>query len=152
MMFKDFNKKIQHVLTYVSYDAYLIHQNILVKCSCLDPISKEADYNCKKCFGTGRKVIVKKIKISANEDTKNSNSIGSKNSYTLKKLFILSSINLDENDLVIDGNEVFYIYRILNKKGMEGNKTHYEVSSIKKTIGHDVILKNFRESLERIKK
>ena len=65
--------------------------------------------------------------------------------------FVDKKYSLGNNDIIIDGDEILYVYRTYRMKAFNGEHTHDEGQAIPKRNDHEKILKNFKKIIEKHK-
>lgn len=147
-----FHKMIEKVIDECSYRMYQIIPDINIQCTCVDHASKQADPECPKCLGTGFKIVIKIIYGAANDEMKGSTSLGLESSRVIKEYFISKRFQVHPDDMFIDGDDLYYVFRIEKLKGLKGTYTHNEVTCVKRTNDSKKALNNFYKILENHKK
>lgn len=148
----EFNKCIQDTIDRCSYDFYVVHTNLAIDCVCTKQATGQPDAACKKCLGTGHKIVIRKTRGASNNELKGTATLGVMSSRVAKTYFIKSNFVPNEKDLIIDDNEVYYVHRFERRRSLEGIYTHSEIASIKQTNRHNTILNNFYQILNKHKK
>ena len=59
---------------------------------------------------------------------------------------------LNNNDIIVDDEDILYVYRKYKMKAFNGEHTHDEVHAIPKRNDHEKILKNFNKIIEKYKR
>lgn len=142
-----FHSKILNTIEECSYKFYVVVQNNKFKCTCINHTTKQPEVDCKICLGTGYKIRIKICKGASNEEIKGRLSTGPDVTQVLRKYFVKYDYKLEEMNLIIDNDSIYYVERIANMRALKGVYTHQEITSIKLKNGHDVKLKNFKEIL-----
>lgn len=147
-----FERKIKETIEECSYDFYVVNPIKSVRCTCVDLTTQQANPKCINCLGTGYKISIKKIRGASNEILTNITGKGGiKGNLTeavARNYFIDHKYPISEDALFIDDNQVWYVYRIFDMKGLKGNLTHYEIQANLKKNDHDVVLNNFRKIMK----
>lgn len=149
---KYWNQRIRDTIEECAYDFYVVHPIAEVQCTCVNHSTKQADPKCKMCLGTGCKIRIKKIRGAANDIESNAAGKGVKGSAAVvvaKTYFIDSKYPIGDTDMIIDDDEVLYVFRVYTMKGKEGVVTHNQVTAFPMRNDHRVILRNFRELMKR---
>lgn len=146
-----FHASINITIDKCSYKFYVVRPNKEIKCTCIDHTTKQPDVECKKCLGTGYKIIIKMMYGASNEEMKGGVTRGVKASQIIKNYFISNKYKIFVDDLIIDEDEIYYAFRIEDMKGLKGVKTHQEVMCIKKMNGHTKALQNFKDIIAKNK-
>lgn len=150
MDYRYWNERIRETIETCSYEFYVVHPIKKVVCTCVDHSTKQADPKCKMCLGMGYKIKIRKIKGAANDieaTASGKNSRGSSALTVAKTYFIDSKYPIEDNDMIIDDDEVSYVFRIYTMKGLNGEVTHNEVTAYPLRADHKITLQNFRELL-----
>lgn len=146
------NQRIRDTIEKCSYPIYIVHPIEDIKCTCVNHSTKQADPLCKMCLGTGSKIKIRKIKAAANDIESNTAGKGIRGSSAIavgKTYFIDSKYPIGDSDMIIDNDEVLYVFRVYTMKGLEGVVTHNEVNALPMRNDHKVTLKNFRDLMKR---
>lgn len=150
MSYDKFTEKIQKAIEECSYPFFVVQQDFNKKCPCVDASTGEADPNCKKCLGTGYKVKIKISHGASYEEMKvGGSSMSAKNSRVVKHYYTNRNCDLKQDNYIIDENELFYVYRISNLKGIHNEYTHQEIMAALHVNDHDVILRNCLEVINK---
>lgn len=150
-----FQKSIKDVIAKCSYEFYIVQPDLNVKCTCVDITTKEPTPTCKKCLSTGYKIKIRKIKGAADDKEDNVSGRGVKGSaaQTIRRTyFVDSKYPIKDYDLIVDGREIFYIFRIFHLRAIDGEETHKQIFAIPKRNDHTAILNNFNEIMDRYRK
>lgn len=144
-----FHNSILRTIDECSYKFYVVKPNKSIKCICTNHTTKQANVECKKCLGTGYKIVIKRYYGASNDKMKGGASIGTKTSQIIKTYFLKCEYKIAEDDLIVDDNELYYAFRVEDMKGLKGVKTHQEVMAVKRKNDHDIALQNFKDILNR---
>lgn len=146
---KLFKNKILKMIEECSSNFFLVEQDKRIQCSCLNHTTRQPNASCPKCLGTGYKVIIKKSRGACWEEMKGGATLSSKTSRIVRTYYMDAKYSIAENNLIIDRNEVYYVYRIAVMRGLDGEITHKQVTSVLKSEEHDKILKNFMKVIDK---
>lgn len=152
---KYFHNSIKNMIERMAYDFYVIKPFMDITCPCVLDASEQANPNCHMCLGTGHKIIIKKIRGASNEIESNVSGKSVKGSAAVtvgRTYFIDKKYSLNNNDIIIDNDEILYVYRPYKMKAFNGEHTHDEVHAIPKRNDHEKILNNFKKILEKHKR
>lgn len=147
-----YHQMIEKVIDECSYKFYQIIPDMNITCTCVHHASKQADPECSKCLGTGYKITIKIIYGAANDEMKGSTSLGLESSRIIKEYFISKRFSVHPNDVFIDNDDLYYVFRIEKIKGLKGVHTHNEVTCVKRTNDSQKALVNFNKILNNHKK
>ena len=152
---KYFHDSIKNMIERMAYDFYVIKPFMDITCPCMLDASEQGDPNCHMCLGTGHKIAIKKIRGASNDFESNVSGKGVKGSSAVtvgRTYFIDKKYTLGNNDIIIDGDDILYVYRAHRLRGFKGEHTHDEVHAIPKRNDNYRILKNFKKILEKYKR
>lgn len=144
-----FTDMIKKTIEVCSFNFFIIQQDFSKQCTCVDHTTKQADENCKKCLGTGYKIKIKKCRGACNDELKGGATLAARSARITRDYFIDNKYELHDNNLIVDRNEIFYIYRVEKMKGVYDMDTHQEVTAILRTNDHDKILDNFLDVINK---
>lgn len=147
------HSKIKETIEKMSYEVFVIHRINDVICPCVNSATKQAEPGCKMCLGTGNKVKIRKIKVAANDiegNASGSRSVrGSAATTVTKKYFVDVKYPVGDYDIIVDDDELMYVFRVYTMKGFNGEVTHNQIEAFPKRNDHDIILKNFNEIMKK---
>lgn len=154
MDYKYFHDSIKNMIEKMAYDFYVIKPFMNITCPCVNAASEQANPDCHMCLGTGHKIAIKKIRGASNDVESNVSGKSVKGSSAVtvgRTYFVDKKYSLGNNDIIIDGDEILYVYRTYRMKAFNGEHTHDEVQAIPKRNDHEKILKNFKKIIEKHK-
>lgn len=149
------HSRIEDVIEKCSYEFYVVHPIESVNCTCVNQATKQPNPSCINCLGTGHKIRIKKILGASNdiEQTVAGRGVrGSAAESVGRTYFIKNIYPINELDLIIDGNNIFNVYRIYERRGLAGYLTHNEVKVVPKRNDKAIILNNFKTIMKKYKK
>lgn len=142
------NKTINSVINRYGYNFYLIKKVPNIKCKCVDPLTKEANQDCKKCLGTGTKIKIYKVfgvgRESKSAETYRSSEAGT---VTPKIFYIKGSVYVKKDDLIIDSEDVYTVFNQQFHRGEKGAPAFTRVIAPNKKFDKTKLIKNFKELL-----
>lgn len=147
-----FHSKIKEMIELCSYDMYLITKFNDIKCTCLDITTKEGSPNCPMCLGIGYKIKIKKIRGASNEKLENIAGRGVKGPEKTavgKTYFFNSKYKINQNDIIVDNNEAYYVFRSTKMRAFNGEHVHDELMAIPKRQDHKMFITNFNRILSK---
>jgi hypothetical protein len=144
-----FTDMIKNSIEICSYNFFVVQQDFNNKCSCVDHNTKQPDESCKKCLGTGYKCTIRKCRGASNDELKGGATLSERSARIIKNYFIDDKFPIYDNNLIIDNNEIYYVYRVERMKGIYELNTHQEVTAVLLTNKHDVILNNFKNIINK---
>lgn len=144
-----FKQKIINMIETCSSNFFVVRRDTRIKCDCVNHATKQPNAACKKCLGTGYKVSINKMRGACYEEMKGGATLSSKTSRIMRTYYIDPSNAIAENDYIIDHNEVYYVYRIAVMRGLAGEITHKQVTSVLKSEDHDKVFNNFKTLIDK---
>lgn len=147
-----YHEMIQKTIDECSYKFYQIIPDLNFKCTCVHHPTKQADPECPKCLGTGHRITIKMIYGAANDEMKGSTSLGLESSRIIKEYFVSKRFEIHPDDMFIDNDDVYYVFRIEKLRGLKGTHTHNEVTCVKRTNDSKKALANFNKIIAKHKK
>ena len=152
---KYFHDSIKNMIEKMAYDFYVIKPFMDITCPCVHDASEQGDPDCHMCLGTGHKIAIKKIRGASNEVESNVSGKNVKGSSAVtvgRTYFVDKKYSLNNNDIIVDDEDILYVYRKYKMKAFNGEHTHDEVHAIPKRNDHERILKNFNKIIEKYKR
>lgn len=142
------NNTITKLLDRYGYIFYVIKRVPNIKCTCVSPLSKEADSNCKKCLGTGSKIKIHKV-YGISREIKNTETLRSAESATVtpKVYYIKGYININKDDIVVDSENIFKVFSYQYHRGEHGACIFTRLTCPTQKIDKPKLIKNFKELL-----
>ena len=144
-----FTEMIKKTIEVCSFNFFVIQQNKDIKCSCINHSTQQPDSNCKNCLGTGYKCTIRKCRGACYDELKGGATLSSKTARIIRNYFIDEKYPVYDDNLIIDRNEIYYVYRVEKLKGVYDMDTHQEVTAALLTNDHAKILNNFYEIINK---
>ena len=111
---------VKRVLKRYGYYFYVIKRFPNIKCSCLDPVTKDSNPNCPKCLGTGSKIKIYKVFGCLREAKEREISIAQNMSASPKIAYIKGLHRYEKDDIIVDDENVYHIAALQWHKGEKG--------------------------------
>ena len=149
-----FHQKIKETLDLCAYEFYVVHPINDIQCTCVTQATQEANPSCKMCLGTGHKIRIKKIKGASNDYIDNVAGRGVRGAMaesTNRTYFVDAKYPISDNDLIIDGKGVYYVFRINEMRGFQGKLSHREAKVLPKKNDSKTVYKNFEGIMKKYK-
>ena len=147
-----FEQGILNSIERCSYDFYIVHPDKNYICTCTEHATKQPDKKCKKCLGTGYIIKIYTARGACNETMKGGAIMSTQTTSITRMYYIPYKYKLQEDDLIIDDNTIYYIFRLEKKKAIKGDITHYEVTATKRNGDHTIAINNFNNIIDKYKK
>lgn len=145
------SRTVQFLLERYGYFFYIVKRVPETKCTCVNPITTSPDPKCKKCLGTGSKIVIERVFGSIRETRERENSTTGKISSTPKVVYLKGFYRINKDDIVIDDEDVYHVLASQHHKGEHGEFafTRLICPYTKETPVH--IIRNFKELLNEYK-
>ena len=144
-----FDDKIASVIKKFSYPMWIVMQDPKIKCTCVNYTTGQANPNCTKCLGTGKKIRIKSIK-AAHQPLRYSitgDSIASE--YVLySTYYTLDNIKANIKDIFVDGNDVDVIQDKYDERSDHNNPVYYRYMTAPKKNNKTVFLQMFNKLIK----
>lgn len=132
------------------YQFWIVKKIDNIKCKCLDPVTKDADKDCKYCLGLGRKIKIYRAR-GASRESKEFETIKSDNTSVTPKIFyVKSKIYINKGDIIVDKEGAYQVYARQYHRGEHGEFTFTRAVCPNLKHNRNVFLKNFREKLNEL--
>jgi hypothetical protein len=145
----NFDENILKIIEKFSYKFFVVITDHNVKCTCLNGGTTQADPACKKCLGTGFKIKIKEVEGASVESGVPKTIRGSGGFQVAKNFYTKFGIDLNLDDVIVDGNDMWIIYQISDKTGFHGEKVYKKYTAVSKKTDSVIFLKNFNEIVGR---
>lgn len=143
-----FNQAIKNIIAKFSYPFYVVQQDFKVKCVCVDHTTKQGKSTCEKCLGLGHKIKIKKIRGASEDKRGTFRNRGLEERSTVASYFIDSKYPICRDNVIVDGEDVFTVYRLENKKTPESVYNHCYAVPKKNDV--KIFLENFNKITGRV--
>ena len=138
------SKTVEKLINRYGYYFYLINCNAAIKCTCLDPITKDPNLKCKKCLGLGYKIKIRKVFGAIRETKEREVSIAQTISITPKIVYIKGLVHSSKDDLVIDNESIYRVFTRQYHKGEHGEFGFTRLTCPTEKSNHSTFIRNFR--------
>lgn len=137
----------QDVIDKWDYKFWVVKQISQMKCTCVDPTTKQAKLNCKKCLGLGFKIKIYRVTGASRESKEFESLRAAFPTVTPKIFYIKSKLFIEKQDLIIDEEGVYNVYASQFHRGLNGEYKFTRCICPNQKLGKYQILKNFKELL-----
>lgn len=114
------SETVKKLLNRYGYYFYVVKCFNNVKCTCLDPTSKDADPNCPKCLGMGTKIKIYKVFGCLRETNEREISIAQNMSSSPKVAYIKGIKRYEKDDIIVDDENVYHMAALQWHRGEKG--------------------------------
>jgi len=150
--FNSFENQISYIIDLFNHSFFIVQQNFDISCDCIDFNTKAPNPNCKKCLGTGNKIKIKKA-FGVRQDTTVPSTLRPSNAFFVAKNYYtdVKQIKIEKDNIIIDGDEVLYIYQIQNHNSYKEKRIFQKSLAVTKKMHSDIFLENFNSIIGRKK-
>ena len=109
-----FDKNVKKPITLFSHPVWFIIKDPEKKCTCLDPVSKQADVRCPKCLGTGKRISLARVR-AAHQNAQISlrgTGLGFSEIDIVNTYYTYNKTGIRVGDIIIDGPDVDIVKHI----------------------------------------
>ena len=145
------DEKLQKVVKMFSYPVWFVIRDNKVDCTCTKFHTKQADFNCKKCLGTGKKIKLVRENAAHQNDSlaQRGEGMGYGEQMVVGEYYSLRPVNAKVEDIIVDKNDVDVIQRIYPERTNHNSPVYYRFTTSPMKEYSEVFLKNFKELLEK---
>lgn len=145
-----FRNNIWESISKFSYPVWVVKRFPTIKCTCIDPVTKEANPKCKKCLGLGTKIKLYK----ANATTREIKETEALNPYrtdltTAKIIYFKYGALLEKDDIIVDNEFIFNILTLQLIRGEDGTPNAIKCVCPPMKLDTKIFLKNFNEVIAK---
>lgn len=142
--------KLRYVVKLFSYPVWFVVCDPKVDCTCINFPTQQADYGCKKCLGTGKKIkLIRENAACQNQDlSQRGEGMGYGEQVVVSEYYCLRPVNVHLGDYIINGDNVDVVQRIYPERTNHGEPVYYRYVTSPLKAYSVVILNNFREILK----
>lgn len=144
-----FDKNIYKPIDLFSHPVWFIIRDEEVECTCVDPVSKQADKHCKSCLGTGRKITLARVNASHQNSTISMRGPGlGFNEINIGPVYYThSKTNIKEGDLINDGESLDIVKDVYYEHSDEQKTVFWRIECAPYKFSRQVVLNNLAEVL-----
>lgn len=145
-----FDKSIHKVIDKFSYPIWFILKDDSVNCPCVNFTTKQADVNCKKCFGTGKKVRLRRIEAAHqnNRISIRGDGIGAGEIDVIGVYYSKHNAMAREEDLILDGDTLDVVQHAYPMRTDHSEPVYYKYETAPKKTNVALTIKNIKEVLK----
>lgn len=151
-MFNKMESFAQEVIDAWDYTFWVVKQISHMQCTCVDPTTKQARLDCKKCLGLGCKIKIYKARGASRESNEFESLRAEFPTVTPKIFYIKSKLFIEKQDLIIDEEGVYNVYASQFHRGLNGEYKFTRCVCPNQKLGKYQLLKNFKELLNEYKR
>lgn len=145
-----FDSKIQEVIKKFSYPVWFIIRDEDTDCTCVDHTSKEANPNCRKCLGLGKKITIARMNAAHQqiEDlTMRGSGMGFSEKNVASNYYTLTDVEAREGDFIVDGDYVDIVQHFYPERSNHSDPVYYKYVAVPKKGHYKAFMKLFKEVL-----
>lgn len=145
------SKTVKLLIERYGYYFYIIKRYPKIKCTCLDPVTKDANPKCKKCLGLGTQIRIHKVFGVIREVKEREISIAQNLSVSPKIVYIKGLCYVNKDDVVIDSENIYHIFNFQYHRGEQGDFHFTRLICPNTKSNAASLLRNFKELLNEHK-
>jgi len=147
---KGFDENIAGLIKMLEYDIWIISPDKHVDCVCKNFDTNQADMMCPRCFGTGFKVKLKKIKGVRQPMAMSASNM--QMSVEAGVYFFRSEYKIQEDDLIVWHDEIEHITRTDRFCSDAQKPVYFRCETKPKKTNTELFLKNFYRAIKKSRK
>lgn len=132
-----------------SYPIWFVIKDNTIDCPCKDPTTHQPDPNCRKCFGTGKKVKIRRMNAAHqnNRVSVRGDSMAMGEIDVISVYYTLKDVEATEEDLVLDGDTLDSIQHYYPMRSDHSDPIYYKYETAPLKTNRALILKNLKSVL-----
>lgn len=144
-----YDDKIQQSIKNWSYPVWFIIKNEDIDCPCVNYTTHQADPNCKKCFGTGKKTMLRQVNAAHqnNRISIRGEGLGMGEIDVVGVYYTLEDAKATEADMVLDGDTLDVIQHFYPMRSDHSAPIYYKYETAPKKTDMKMIIKNIKDVL-----
>lgn len=133
-----------------SYPIWFVIKDNAIDCPCKDPTTHQPDPNCKKCFGTGKKVKIRRMNAAhqTNRVSVRGEGMGMGEIDVISVYYTLKDVEATEEDLVLDGNDLDVIQHYYTMRSDHSDPVYYKYETAPLKSNRALIMSNLKSVLK----
>ncbi len=123
---------------------WIILRDPQTQCTCVDPVTKQADPSCTKCLGTGRQIRIKQIEAAHQPLRYSLSGENLSSEYNLySSYYTLEDIEANPEDIFVDNQRVDIVQDRYDEISNHTDCVYFRYLVAPKKTNTNVFLKNF---------
>ncbi len=145
------DSKLRKVVKKFSYPIWFIIRDEDIDCPCMDFTTKQADPNCDKCLGLGKKIRVLRANAAhqVEDISQRGEGMGFSEKAVNSQYYSLNPVDAFPGDIIVDNMDVDVIQRTYAERTNHTDAVYYRFDTTPKKTGVKAFLKNFDRLLEK---
>ena len=144
---KNFDEHIIKLIDMLEYDMWAVIKDEHIDCVCRNFETDQGKAGCPYCFGTGRKIKIKKIKGVRQPTSGSARDMTI--SYNYGVYFFKNIYELKEGDFIIWDNRIEEVSHIKEYCSDAQKPVYYRVEAIPKKADNEIFLRLFSKMIGR---
>jgi hypothetical protein len=145
-----FDEAIQRNIKKWSYPVWFVIKDESTDCTCVDFTTHQAKHTCKKCFGTGKRVILRRLNAahqSVDASIRGEGlAMGELN--IIGVYYTLQNVKVSEGDLILDGDSLDIIQNYYPMRSDHSTPVYYKYDTAPVKTNRAILMKNIKETLK----
>ena len=144
-----FDSKIQKVVNLFAHPVWFIVADETLSCSCVDFTSKVPDPQCRKCFGTGHKIQLIKVKAAHqhNKISFRGKGVGFNEVDVVSVYYTNMETKIKPGDIIVDRECVDVVKDVYHERSDGSEVVYWRIETVPKKSYADEIKKLLRDAL-----
>ena len=145
-----FDKAIKTDIKKWSYPVWFVIKDESIDCPCVDYSTHQADPNCKKCFGLGKKVKIRRMNAAHqnNRIMMRGDGIGSGETAVIGVYYTLQDVKASIEDLILDGDSLDVIQHFYPMRSDHSDPIYYKYETAPKKTNRELTARNLKAVLK----
>lgn len=134
-----------------SYPIWFITKDESVDCPCVNFDTHQADPNCTKCFGLGKKVKLRRMNAAHqnNRISVRGEGMGTGETSVIGVYYTLKDAKASIADYILDGSELDVIHHFYPMRSDHSEPIYYKYETSPKKTNRARTIKNIQDTLKR---
>lgn len=144
-----FDDNIRKAVQKWQYPVWFIIKDNDVDCPCVDFTTHQPDPNCKKCFGTGKKVKIRRMNAAHqnNRVSMRGEGIGAGELDVIGVYYTLQNAKASEKDMILDGDCLDVIQHYYPMRSDHSDPIYYKYEMAPKKTNVKLTIDNIKSVL-----
>jgi hypothetical protein len=150
LIIQPFDERIVKDINKWSYPIWFIIKDNDVDCPCVNFTTHQADSNCKKCFGLGKKVKLRRVMAAHqnNRVTIRGDGMGSGEIGVISVYYTLKDVEASDEDLILDGEQLDVIQHAYAMRSDHSDPIYYKYETAPQKMRAKKIKASIKETLK----
>ena len=145
-----FDDGIKKAIKKWSYPVWFVIKDDSTNCTCVDFTTHQAKPGCKKCFGTGKKVILRRMNAAHQsiDASMRGEGLAMGELNIIGVYYTLQNVKVSEGDMILDGEFLDVIQNYYPMRSDHSNPIYYKYDTAPVKSNRATIIKSLKETLK----